>query len=232
MALFSGIKSRMAMLKQSRGDEQTAREQYERLYASGKIDANYLLPYCVILLREGGTENYEKVKEILKKVEKQPGLNTEKKQQIHLDYACAQFKLGHLSEAIQLLERSHQSFRCTNTYAALGYLYVEAGDAEKGLPYCEEALDYDDEDAIFLDNIGQMYYRVLKDKEKALPYFQKAHELKESQIDTLYFLSLYDLENGDVAAAKEKMQKALEGRFSPLNYVTKQLLEEKIKELG
>ena len=59
------------------------------------------------------------------------------------------------------------------------------------------------------------------DKAKALEYFQKAHQLKPGQIDTLYFLAQYDIENGDRAAAKEKLESALEGRFSPLNFATK-----------
>ena len=45
--------------------------------------------------------------------------------------------------------------------------------------------------------------------------------VKDNQIDTLYFLSRYDLENGDRAAALEKLEKAAEGRFSPLNYCTR-----------
>lgn len=231
MALFSGIKSRMAMYKHQRGDVEAAKAEYKALYESGKIDAGYLLPYTVLLLREGGEENYEKVKEILKKVDKLPNLPTQKKQEIRLNYACAQYKLGHIEEAIQLLERSHQSAPCGSIYGALGYLYVEAGDAEKGLPFNEEALDYDDEDPVCLDNMGQLYYRVIGDKEKALPYFQKAHEIKETQIDTLYFLAQYDLEKGDTEEAIDKLETALGGRFSPLNYATPAMIKAQLEQL-
>ena len=100
---------------------------------------------------------------------------------------------------------------------------------EKALAFNLEAVDYDDEDPICLDNLGQMYYRVLQDPEKARPFFDKAHELKPEQIDTLYFLSRYDLEKGDRAAALEKLRKAVEGRFSPLNYCDR---EQTLREIA
>lgn len=108
-------------------------------------------------------------------------------------------------------------------------LYDEG--VEKGLKFCKEALEYDDEDAICMDNIGQFYYRVLDDKATAKTWFEKAHEIKPGQIDTLWFLSRYDLENGDKDAAVEKLSKCLNGRFSPLNYVTKDIIQEELDRL-
>ena len=106
----------------------------------------------------------------------------------------------------------------------------EAG-RQKTLAYNRSAVAYDDEDSICLDNLGQTYYRVIGDREEARTWFEKAHALKPEQIDTLYFLSRYDLEAGDRKAALEKMEKALEGRFSPLNYCTRAELESEIRAL-
>lgn len=106
----------------------------------------------------------------------------------------------------------------------------EAGK-EKALAFLKEALEYDDEDPICLDNMGQFLYRVLDDKAGAKEWFDKALEFKESQIDTLYFLSRYDLEKGDKAAALAKLNKCLEGRFSVLNFVTKAEIENEIARL-
>ena len=72
---------------------------------------------------------------------------------------------------------------------------------------------------------------MLQDKEQARPWFDKALEEKEGQIDTLWFLSRYDLENGDKAKAIARLEKALEGRFSPLNYATKDKVEKEIARL-
>lgn len=108
-------------------------------------------------------------------------------------------------------------------------LWQEGRDA--AFAFVKEAVEYDDEDAVSLDNLGQFYYRVLGDKESAKPWFEKAIEAKEGQIDTLWFLSRYDLDNGDKAAALAKLEKAVEGRFSPLNYATKPMVEAEIKRL-
>lgn len=102
---------------------------------------------------------------------------------------------------------------------------------EKALAFNKEAVEYDDEDPICLDNLAQVYYRVLGDREQAKPLFEKAHKLKEGQIDTLYFLSRYDLEAGNKAAAIEKLESAAEGRFSPLNYCSREGILAEIAEL-
>ena len=106
-----------------------------------------------------------------------------------------------------------------------------AEGVQKTLLFNKAAVDYDDEDPICLDNLAQTYYRCLGDKETAKPLFDKAHEIKPGQIDTLWFLSRYDLEAGDTAAAIEKLETALEGRFSPLNFTTKPMVEEEIRRL-
>ena len=79
--------------------------------------------------------------------------------------------------------------------------------------------------------MAQWNYRVLGNKEKAREYFEKAIELKDDQIDTLWFLSRYDLEEGNTAKALEHLNKALDSRFSPLNYKTKQDFENEIARL-
>ena len=96
----------------------------------------------------------------------------------------------------------------------------------------QEGIDkYDDEDPVCLENLGQAYYRVTGEKDKAKEWFDKAHAEKDSQIDTLWFLSRYDLEAGDKAAAIAKLEKALEGRFSPLNFCTKEMVQEEVERL-
>lgn len=103
---------------------------------------------------------------------------------------------------------------------------------EKTRAFIEASVEYDDEDPICLDNMAQFNYRILGDKEAALPWFQKAHAIKPTQIDTLWFLSRYDLENNDTAAAVEKLTKMLDGKFSVLNHVTKAEVEAELKRLG
>ena len=92
-------------------------------------------------------------------------------------------------------------------------------------------MEYDDEDPVCLDNLGEFLYRVRGDKAAAKEWFEKAIDIKESQIDTLYFLSRYDLDAGDREAALEKLEKAAEGRFSPLNYSNWEKIQQEIEQL-
>ena len=109
----------------------------------------------------------------------------------------------------------------------------EAWDAgvKKAEDFILKSLEYDDEDPISLDNMGQFIYRVKGDKEGAKAWFDKAIALKDKQIDTLYFLSRYDLEAGDREAAIEKLEKAAKGNFSPLNYCSQETILKEIEKL-
>ena len=109
----------------------------------------------------------------------------------------------------------------------------EQWDAQmaKAIKLLDDALEYDDEDAICMDNKGQFLYRVMGDKAAAKEWFDKAHEEKPRQIDTLWFLSRYDLDNGDKEAAIEKLETALEGRFFPLNYMDRASVQAELDRL-
>ena len=133
MGILDSFKARKALMTQQKGNTAEAKKMYEELYVGNYISAGYLLPYSVLLLREGGEENYLKVKEILKKAEKAPDLDAGRRQQLFMNYAVAQYKLGEIEKAIQLLEASHRKAPCGLTYQSLGWLYIEAGDAEKAL---------------------------------------------------------------------------------------------------
>ena len=106
----------------------------------------------------------------------------------------------------------------------------EAG-RQKALQFNQEAVEYDEDDPICLDNLGQTWYRVMGNREEALPWFERAHEKKPEQIDTLYFLSRYDLERGNREEAVSKLEAAAAGRFSPLNYCTKAQVEAELQAL-
>lgn len=227
MGIMTVFKARSASAKYSKGDVEGAMQLYKEAMDEGLKDLRYILTYSVLLIRNG---SYQEARDLLVKVQKYP-MSDDQKRQLFVNYASCVYKMGEIEKGIELLERMHQKQPSGIIYETLGYLYVEAGDAEKALPFNLEAVEYDEEDPICLDNLAQTYYRIVGDKEKAKEYFLKAIEVKPGQIDTLYFLAQYDIEAGDKAAAKEKLEKALEGRFSPLNYVSREKVEELIKSL-
>ena len=222
MSIIASMKARLAANALTKGRSAEARKLYEEAVDAGLSDPRYLLSYSVLLIREG---DFQKARELLVKNQKNPMLSDESRRQLFVNYAVCVYKMGELQKGLDLLERQHEKEHAGLVYQTLGYLYVEAGDLEKAKAFNQEALEYDEEDAIVLDNMAQTYYRLANDKVKANVYFLKALELKPGQIDTLYFLAQYDLEAGDKEAAKEKLTKALDGRFSPLNFASREKIQ-------
>ena len=176
MGLFDGIKIRKAIMHQQKGELDQARAVYEELYNQGVVLCMYMLPWSIMLLRDGSEESYKKAKEVLVKAQKAADITPERRNDLVLDFAVATYKLGDTDKAVELLERLHQKSPSGNTYGALGYLYIEQGDADKALAFNQKAVEYDDEDPVALDNLAQTYHRLLNDKENALVYFTKAHD--------------------------------------------------------
>lgn len=229
MSVFSDMKAQKAVMAHSKGDMEKARELYAEVFEKGNDNPRYMLPYSILLLRDG---EYEKAKAVLKKVEKYPkGLSADQRAQLLSNYAVASWKTGKLDYAIELLREIYRKGPSGTNYGTLGFLLIEKGDLEEALAFNTEAVEYDDEDPVALDNLAQTYYRLAGNKEEALPWFQKAYALKETAIDTNYFLALYDIDEGKYDEAREKLEVAKAGRFSPLNYGTVELIDEQLAKL-
>lgn len=283
MGFMSAIKANKALrLQKSKNYEEAAR-LYEEAFAEGLKDPRFMLPYALMIIRQG---QYQKAKEFLvanQKLSMTPGQRTE----LLVYYATCCFRLGTIDKGISTLEQQFRKGETGLLYQTLGYLYVEKYDrahkpdfealkaeqaaaeaaetaeaeekaeeaaeeaekpAEEAAPamtpeeewnagiekaeeFIQKSVEYDDEDPVSLDNMAEFLYRVKGDKAAAKEWFDKAIAVKENQIDTLYFLSRYDLEAGDKAAALEKMEKAAEGRFSPLNYCSPEMVQAEIEQL-
>ena len=234
MGFLTPIKANKAYRLQQKGQKEEARKLYEEAFAEGLNDPRYNLAYALMIIRDG---EYQKAKEFLVKHQKAPGMTPSQRVTLLVDYAACCFRLGDVDKGINTLEQQFQKGETGLLYQTLGYLYVEkpreaweAGQ-KKAEEFIRKSVEYDDEDPICLDNMGQFVYRVLEDKAGAKEWFDKAYALKDSQIDTLYFLSRYDEEAGDREGALEKLEKAAGGRFSPLNYCNRETILKEIERL-
>lgn len=257
MGFMTGIKASKALKLHQQGKLEEAKALYEEVLKEGCMDAKTMLSYAILLIREG---SYDTAKRVLVKCQNAPGITPSQLNQVYIDFSACCLRQGDPITAVAYMEKRHPKFPTESTYETLGYMYVEkyankpavlpeppkpltdedpiltAEEAwqqgqEKALAFLKESVDYDDEDPITLDNLGQFYFRVLKDKAAAREWFDKAHAIKPSQIDTLWFLSRYDLDAGDKAAALEKLETMLEGRFSILNCITKADVEAEITRI-
>ena len=227
MSFMGNMTGNKALTAHSKGDYRTALKLYEEAYEKDMDKPRLLRGYSVLLIR---TSQFDKALEVLKRMEKMP-MDAKEKTDLHINYAIILWQKGHLDRAMEILEDEFRHTKNGTLYSIIGYLKIEQGDAEEAIRFNKEALEYDDEDPVFLDNLGQTYYRLVGDKETAKIYFDKAIALKPKAIDTNYFLALYDIENGDIESAKDRLDTARVGMFSPLNYATPEMIDAKRDEL-
>ena len=211
--------------------EARAAEGYENALAKGMNQAGYLMAYTVLLLRTG---KFERAMELVRMTEKLPNLSVDQKRRLTVNYSICQWKLGELDHAIGAMKELMKNYKNSTVYGSLGYMLIEKGDQtgdySEARKFNAEALDYDDEDAVVLDNVGQYYART-GDNAKAREYFEKALEIRPVQVDSMYYLARIKQADGDIAGAKELIDKALSIHFSALATVTPELLKKYRAEL-
>ncbi len=259
MGFFANVKAKQAYKLHGEGKWDEALTLYEEALNKGLDNPRYLLSYAVLLIRKGeyqkakdhlvkyqkhpGLAPEQKVQLFMdyavccyKLGDMDRGIDLLEKQHRRQPTGMVYQTLGYLYvEKYQPANKPVCSAEMTEdtegavTQEQLDEKWQEGRQA--ALAFLQESIDYDEEDSICLDNMGQFVYRVLGDKAAAKPWFDKAIALKEGQIDTLWFLSRYDLDEGNTAAAAEKLEKALEGRFSPLNYKNKEEVQAELTRL-
>ncbi|MBQ4264714.1 MAG: tetratricopeptide repeat protein [Clostridia bacterium] len=227
MSFMGNMTGNKALTAHSKGDYRTALKLYEEAYAKGMDKPKLLKSYSVLLIR---TSQFDKALEIIKQLEKMP-MDAKSKTDLHINYAIILWQKGYLDRALEILEDEFRHTKNGTLYSIIGYLKIEKGDVDEAIRFNQEAVEYDDEDAVFLDNLAQSYYRLKGDKETAKVYFDRAIAIRPKSIDTNYFLALYDIENGDIESAKDRLDLARLGMTSPLNYATPEMIDAKRDEL-
>jgi len=212
--------------EEARAEHAKALELYQKAIDAGVKKPIYLMAYGVLLLR---VRRYDEAKALFLQAEKRREITKEERAQLRINFAICQWKLGNLDSAIEQLKIAKNSSVNGTIYGSLGYVLIEkarqTGDYTEALALNMEALEYDDEDAVILDNLGQLHLS-MGDREKALEYFTKAHERKPSQVDTLYYLAKLAAERGEKKEACEYLESALTGNYSALCTTTREQAQE------
>ena len=245
MGFFSGMKGRNAYASHIKGNRlmdakrtkeaKAAHDQamslYQQIYDEGDRTPKYMLAYGVLLMR---TREFQRAHDLMLQTEKLPKLTKDERRQLRINFGICEWKLGHIDNAITQLRYAGSDHMDTMLYGSLGYLLIEkaraSGDFIEAIAFNDEAMDYDDEDAVVLDNMGQLHL-AMGDRDKALSFFKKAHEIKPSQVDTLYYLAKLSIEDGDIQTAREHLDSALSGNFSALCTTTREMAETLLNSL-
>jgi len=224
--------SEQGKVEEARAKHETALELYGKAVNDGLKVPSYFMAYGVLLLR---MRRYEEAKEMFLRAERCRDITAKERAQLRINFAVAQWKLGNLDSAIEQLRISLRNGPNGTVYGSLGYVLIEkarqTGDYTEALAFNMEALDYDEDDAVILDNLGQLHLS-MGDKEKALEYFTRAHDIKPKQVDTLYYLALLALDRGEADAAREYLADALSGNYSALCTTTREQAQQLLDSIA
>ena len=261
MGLFGGAKAQISGQKAIRthisANEATnagkigeAREKYAQAYSlyeqalkESKQKPNVRQGFAILLMRLG---DFDRAMAIMEDLSKEKDLKEDDWFDLRLNYAICLWKKGRLDDAIATCTRAEKIKKCASLYSTMGMLLVEkadqTGDFEAAKAYNAEAMEYDDEDAGVLDNMGQMYEAMSKHetdpeqakayREQAKAYYAKAHDAKPRQIVTIYALARMYHEDGEDDAAREVLESAENLYYSAVCSVSENMMEKLKQEVG
>lgn len=245
MSLTSFFSGRIAYMRHIEGNQlsdkgqvqqadakyQEAFKAYEKCVADKNCKHAYLEAYSVLLMRYS---RFDEAMALLRRADKLP-MAKQDKLKLRINYAVCQWKTGRLDQAIELLESVYNDLKTSIVYGSLGFLYIArgklTGDFSQAIAFNIEAYEYDEDDPVVLDNMGQLYL-AMGQQEKAQGYFENAHALKPRQVDTLYYLALIYHNIGRNAEAKELLSSALEGNYSALATTTREMAKELFEQIS
>ena len=224
---------------------QEARKKHDealRLYAEafeGGLDlVGMLMSYGILLMRDG---KFEKARDAFLRVHYKAGLTPDERFELRINYSVCLWRMGKLTDAIATIRRAAEDGKTTAIYTTLGLFLVleaaETGDFAEAIAFNNEALDYDDEDASILDNLGLLYMELCEQARKAgdpaaaeqrrlaYDYLTRAHKRRPRQVTTLYYLAKLLHEDGQEERAREFIDAALAGNFSFICPVSREMAE-------
>lgn len=195
---------------------------YRKAYATGNMKLRMAVTYAFLLLKNGETAEAEKVLDRQRKrlgsvAPSHPDLCF-----IRTYQALVTWKKGDLTgAAAELLDLRERGYTTAALYGSLGWFLIEEGKLEQALEVNLEAREYDGHDAVILDNLA-LNWRLLGDLDKAAEADAALMALEPKFPEAWYnhgqFLMVRGME-GDKAAAREALEKALTLPLNPLSTI-------------
>lgn len=219
---------------------------YGEAYAAGYRKTAALQGYALLLMLRG---EFPRARELMLECSKDRSMTADDRLMLRVDFSICQWKMGKLDKAIETIQNAAQTKKNGSVYTTLGMFLVEkarqTGEFDEALKFNEEALEYDDEDAGVLDNVGQLYMAMSEKmradgnaeeaqscRQKALDALKKANELKPDQISSTYFLAKLLHEDGEDAKARDLLDHVLKIPFSAMMQVSREEVEALRREVG
>lgn len=222
----AGLFSFIGGLRYSKGLLDESLVWFKRSYETKKASPRTTTSYGYLLLKTGHPDEAEQVLDSLLK--KKPGKEDEL--YIKSNLALVYWKKGRLDEAVSALEEVIAEFKTTTIYGSLGYLLMLKGDLDRALEFNLEAYDYNNTNAIILDNLAQNYF--LKGMyDESAEIHEKLLDQKPTFPEAFYNYALLFIELGQKDKALEMLGKAQNAKFSYLSDITPEMISAKLAEV-
>lgn len=210
----------------NRGEFEKALKMLERALKANPKNSGIRGSYAWLLLKLGHTREAEKqIDQAIADANRDDIRNP-----LNGTKALVHWKKGELDQAISLMEKTMESFKNTNTYGTLGFLYIEKGDLDRALSFNLEAYDYNNTDPIILDNLGCT--RLLRGEyEEAREIYQQLMKLKPHFPEAFYNYARVLAHFGELDDALYMCRTALSLKFWNTSTITREQVEAALKEL-
>lgn len=136
------------------------------------------------------------------------------------------FSLENLEEGVNLNPNM-----TPQDYVTMAYLWIELADFEKAEYFTRVAMELIDDYAPAYDNLGQIAYQQ-GNVEEAYQHFEKALELKPTMSDSLYYMTLINIEKGHLEEAKTWFDQLKKDRINGLSTITLSMYDQLQHELN
>jgi tetratricopeptide (TPR) repeat protein len=208
------------------GDEARTLRWFARAEATGRLDAQTTATYLYLLLKSGlNNEATALADRTLAEGVRGKALKAQDRKLVESYQSLILWKAGRLGEAVELLEGLlSQGYRTRTLYGNLGFFLLEQGNLPRAEALCLEAVEWDPEGKVLLDNLGSVYLAQERWADAGGVY-RRLLDLDPKFPEAWHGAGRAFLAAGDAVEARRCWEKALELPFNALTTVERAQVE-------
>ena len=188
-------------------------------YKTGKLSPAQQLYYAYLILRAGEIDDAENAMNKATVIGKH-SLNDLQLKQCEFNRAIITWKRGDLSSAIVGLEELYaDGYRTSGLYGTLGSFYLMNKEFERSVSFAKEGIEYNSDDKVSYDNLGQAYIG-LGMLDEAQKVYEELIPQKPAFLEPYYNYAAIMEKKGELKPAKYYYETALTYEEKFLSTVT------------
>lgn len=215
-----------------RGQDAAALREFGKAETAGRLDVQNTVGYAYLALKSGLTDL---AAELLERTRihgrRGRSLKEGELQLVETYWSLVLWKQGKVSDAVALLEGLlAKGYRTASLYGNLGYFLLLQGDLNRAETVCREALEWDPEGKVLLDNQAGLHL-ARHDWPAAAEVYERLLALEPRFPEAWYGAGCAAFRTGDSVEAKRRWERALTLPFHALTTVDRSTVEAALAEL-